>query len=91
MRLAQSAGLSVDAEEEQRYELVFPERDNLRAAIDWATERDPRRGLVLASALEQFWVAQNPFEGIRTFEALLARAGNLPADVELTRSAITVA
>ena len=81
LRLAQSAGLSLDVEEEQRYDLVIPERDNLRAAIGWAVERDPRHGLVLATALEQFWLAQNPVEGIRTFEALLARAGDLPADL----------
>jgi tetratricopeptide (TPR) repeat protein len=79
--LAESAGLTMEAEVAERYDLVVPEQDNLRAAIDWALERDPELGLRLAVALEHFWVAQKPFEGMRTFEALLAHTNDLPGDL----------
>ncbi|HEV8573157.1 MAG TPA: hypothetical protein VGR43_00470, partial [Dehalococcoidia bacterium] len=81
LRLAKSAGLSIESEEEEDYDFVVPERDNLRACIDWALERDPHSGLRLAIALGHFWVAQYPFEGIRTFETLLAGADDLSADL----------
>jgi hypothetical protein len=57
---------------------VLPEQANLRAALQWALEHDPELGLSLAVALEQFWVTQNPFEGMRWFEGLLARAEDAP-------------
>ena len=70
---AESAHLSTEAEDEQRFEAVLLDRDNLRASFDWALESDPLLAAKLAISLEQFWVATNPFEGVRWFGALLGR------------------
>jgi predicted ATPase len=81
LALAESANLSVEAIEargSEHFDLVLPEQANLRAALEWALEHDPELGLRLAVALEQFWVTQNPYEGIRWFEGLLARAKDAP-------------
>jgi predicted ATPase len=50
------------------------ERENLRAALDWAEENDPELGLELAVALQNLWNASGPEEGMRRFERLLERA-----------------
>ena len=66
--LADSAGVCVEAIEQgrpSRMDLALAEQANLRAALDWAAERDPALGLEIAAALEQFWVTQDPFEGQR--------------------------
>ena len=57
------------------FDLVAPEIDNVRAVLDWAAERDPVRGLRLATWLESFWVVRDPVEGAGRLERLLARAG----------------
>ena len=57
------------------------EQHNLRAAIDWATANDPELGLRLTVALENFWITNDPVEGMRRFEALLGRAGAVPIDL----------
>ena len=85
LRLAGSLGLSVDAlgtGVPQRHDIALLEQDNMRAALDWAQSADPALGLALAMALEQFWVTTNPREGADRFETLLARAGELSAEVE---------
>jgi predicted ATPase/DNA-binding SARP family transcriptional activator len=47
---------------------------NLRAALAWTVESGSvALGLELATALERFWVTRDPHEGMRWFEALLAR------------------
>jgi predicted ATPase/class 3 adenylate cyclase len=75
LALAEEADLSAEGNYGQRYELVPPDQDNLRAAIDWAlASGEIELGLRLAVALEQFWVIADPFEGVRRFGALLARA-----------------
>jgi predicted ATPase len=56
----------------QRLELGFAEQDNFRSALDWAQRTgEIEAGLALATALEQFWVANDPSEGVRRFQALL--------------------
>ena len=55
-----------------RHELVNPERNNIRAALDWAIRsRRQEQGLALANALENNWVTTDPDEGSRWIEALL--------------------
>ncbi len=79
--LADSAGVCVEAIQQgrpSRMDLALGEQANLRAALDWAAEHDPALGLEIAAALEQFWVTQDPFEGKRRFEDLLARAQDAP-------------
>ena len=80
LELAESAHLSADTTDlGQRHDVVIPEQDNLRGAIDRAIERgDPPLGLRLAIALEQFWVTQDPYEGRRRLESLLAAATDTP-------------
>src|SRR5207244_5727969 len=80
LALAESANLSAEATDlGPRPELVLPEQDNLRAALDWAAEAgEIELGLHLAIALEQFWVAVAPYEGARRVQAFLDRAADLP-------------
>jgi predicted ATPase len=78
--LAESANLSAEATDlGPRPELVLPEQDNLRAALDWTAEvGEIELGLRLAIALEQFWAAAGPYEGARRVQAFLDRAADLP-------------
>jgi predicted ATPase/class 3 adenylate cyclase len=79
--LADGLGLcfeSLSAGGGQRYDLALPERDNFRAAIDWAQDADPQLALRLAASLENFWVTQSAFEGRHRLEALLDQVGNVP-------------
>jgi predicted ATPase len=80
LALAESANLSAEATDlGPRPELVLPEQDNLRAALDWAAEAgEIELGLDLSIALEQFWVAVAPYEGARRVQAFLDRAADLP-------------
>jgi predicted ATPase/class 3 adenylate cyclase len=75
LELAQRANLHIEAEGPMRHELVIPERDNIRAAFEWALEADEAElGLRLACALENFWNTWDPLEGRRWLETLLAHA-----------------
>lgn len=79
LAVAESAELSAEAEYGRRHDLVLPEQDNLRAAIDWAAAvGEIELGLSLAVALENFWVTIDPFEGMRRFETLLDATGEIP-------------
>lgn len=56
----------------QRLDIAFAEQDDFRGALAWAlASGEVELGLDLASALEQFWVANDPLEGVRWFRALL--------------------
>ena len=81
LQLAESAHLSAETVDlGQRHDLAIPEQDNLRGAIDQALERgDALLGLRITVALEQFWVVQDPNEGRRRLELLLAAAPDAPA------------
>jgi predicted ATPase/DNA-binding SARP family transcriptional activator len=53
------------------------EIDNLRAALDWSTRRDPAVALRLASLLVWFWDIRNRFdEGLEWLGAALEAAGD---------------
>jgi tetratricopeptide (TPR) repeat protein len=68
--------MSAEHDYGRRYDILPPEQENLRAAIDWlAAAGDLEGALQLAIALENFWVMVDPFEGMRRFEALLAEGG----------------
>jgi predicted ATPase len=77
--LGDSAGLRLDTlgKLPQRHDLVLPELDNLRAAMDWAAAGDPELGLRIAVAIENLLVTHDPREGVRRFETLLDRAEDL--------------
>ncbi|TMK95879.1 MAG: adenylate/guanylate cyclase domain-containing protein [Actinobacteria bacterium] len=79
LALAQSAHLAADEIDlGQHHEIVIPEQDNLRAALDWALDGDALLGLRLAIALEQFWVTHAPYEGARRVESLLSASFEVP-------------
>jgi predicted ATPase/class 3 adenylate cyclase len=84
LAIAESAHLSPETgvgENPQRHELVLAERDDVRAAIDWATEHAADLALELVLALENFWAAQWTDEGGRRLDAVVDRAGRLPPEV----------
>jgi predicted ATPase len=74
LEVARSANLNAGALAPggQRLHIAFEEQDNFRSALEWALRvGELELGLELASALEQFWVANDPSEGMRWFRALL--------------------
>ena len=76
LALGESEGMSAEHDYGFRYDVFPPERENLRAAIDWlASAGQTELALQLAISLENFWVIADPFEGIRTYERLLAQEG----------------
>ncbi len=83
LALAESANLAVERQElGERLELVLPEADNLRAAIDWALAAgEATLAASLAVALEQFWVTQSPYEGARRLAEVLEYADELPPEL----------
>lgn len=83
LELALSANLRADAAGAERRDLVEPELANIRSALERCLEHgDTEIGLKLVVALEHFWIASLPFEGMTWFERLMARAGPIPADLE---------
>jgi predicted ATPase/class 3 adenylate cyclase len=73
--LAESANLASDAEGPMRHGILVPERANVRSAIEWAADGGDFEGaLGLAVSLENLWISNNPFEGVRLFRGLLDRA-----------------
>jgi predicted ATPase len=81
--LAESANLSVERiEAGERHELVIPEADNLRSAVDWALAAgDDTLAASIAVALEQYWVTNSPHEGARRLAQVLERSEELPLDL----------
>jgi predicted ATPase len=57
---------------------ALAEREDLRAALDWAQENDPQVGLEIAVELQQFWNATGPEEGMLRLGALLNHAETIP-------------
>jgi predicted ATPase/class 3 adenylate cyclase len=70
LELAQSANLSAGdlVAGGQHLDIAYEEQDNFRGALAWTLTHDEvERALELATALEQFWVANDPSEGVRWF------------------------
>jgi tetratricopeptide (TPR) repeat protein len=78
--LAERANLHAESTDPMRHDLVLPEADNIRAALEWTISTGRGElGLTLAGALENYWVTSDPFEGRRWFEALLPMAPQSPS------------
>jgi predicted ATPase len=77
-RLAEAGNMSAEADYGRRYDLLPPEQENLRAAIDTAVALgDVALTTELLVLLENFWVTLDPLEGVRRFEAVLGE-GEVP-------------
>ena len=60
----------------QRIDVAYAEQNNVRAALAWARATGSiALGLELAAAVEFFWVAHDPHEGMRWFAAFLEAPG----------------
>ena len=66
---------------EGNIELALAERDDLRAAMDWAEANDPSFGLELAVDLMNFWNVGGPAEGLGRIQRLLDSAGAIPTEL----------
>ncbi len=78
LAIVRAAHLSEDDDEPFDQSVALLERDDIRAALDWAIEADVALGLELASELENFWGPHAPAEGVRRIGDLLARGVDLP-------------
>jgi predicted ATPase len=78
LSIGDSANLSAESEGPEHPELIRPELDNFRAAIDWAVDHDLELAYRLSISLEQFWVINDPFEGVRRLATLLNRKDDVP-------------
>jgi predicted ATPase/class 3 adenylate cyclase len=73
----------------QRLELAFADQDNLRGALAWAIRaRETELSLRIATALEQFWVANDPAEGVRWFERAFSSSGDRAVSMEVRAHAL---
>jgi predicted ATPase/class 3 adenylate cyclase len=80
LRIARDAHLSA-GDTEGHIELALAERDDLRAALDWAETNDASFGLELAVELQNFWNVAGPQEGHERIQRLLDRAGDIPTEL----------
>jgi len=78
LALGETANLSAESDGPERSEIVRAEQDNFRGAIDWAIAHDPELAFRLTIALEQFWVMNDPFEGVRRLKILLEQGPAVP-------------
>ena len=71
----------------QRLGLAIADQDNIRSALEWTSEtRDLERAFRLLAAMEQFWVVNDPHEGVRRHAAVLDLDGD--ADLALRAEAL---
>jgi predicted ATPase len=83
--LAKSVDTSAEGDYGRHFEVLLPEADNLRAALDGAVEAgDVVEATEMMVPLENFWVVTAPFEGARRWDELLARAEELPERLRAT-------
>jgi predicted ATPase/DNA-binding SARP family transcriptional activator len=78
LAIVRAAHLSEDDDEPFDQSAALLERDDIRAALDWTVGGDVALGLELASALENFWGAHAPAEGVRRIGELLALGADVP-------------
>jgi predicted ATPase/class 3 adenylate cyclase len=88
LELAEEAGLCVEGIEagkgQSGYEAVLPERDNLRAALDYFFEADEIEAAArLVVSLEHYWVTNSPAEGARLLRAVYERRAELAPDLRV--------
>lgn len=63
-----------------RFDQLEAEQDNLRAALEWAVDRDPNAALRMVHALQPFWMQRaSTVEGLAWADAALRAADAAPA------------
>jgi predicted ATPase/DNA-binding SARP family transcriptional activator len=77
LAIVRAAHLSEDDDEPYDQSVALLERDDIRAALDWAVDANVVLGLELASELENFWGPHAPAEGVRRIADLLARDADI--------------
>ena len=80
LEIARAAHLR-EGETETNLEAALAEREDLRAALDWAEANDANFGLKLALELQGLWLASDPREGMERIERLLDRARDIPKEL----------
>jgi len=91
LRVAQTANLNPGklAPGGQHLAIANAEQDNVRAALIWAlTDGSIELAFRLAIAMDMFWTANDPREGIRWFAALLEHRGAEAVAPELRAHAL---
>jgi predicted ATPase/DNA-binding SARP family transcriptional activator len=91
LRVAQTANLNPGklAPGGQHLAIANAEQDNVRAALTWAlTDGSIELALRVAIAMDMFWTANDPREGIRWFAALLEHRGAEAVAPELRAHAL---
>jgi predicted ATPase/class 3 adenylate cyclase len=78
LAIAEASHISEDDDEPFDWPLALAEREDVRAALDWAAGADPFLALEVICAFEDFWGPHAPAEGIRRIEDLLARDIDIP-------------
>jgi predicted ATPase/class 3 adenylate cyclase len=79
LQTAREAGGEMEVVADVSFALA--EREDLRAALDWAEQNDATLGLELAVELQGFWNAASPKEGFERIQRLLTRAGDIPTQL----------
>jgi predicted ATPase/class 3 adenylate cyclase len=80
LELAESANLNAGRLRPggQRLDIAIVDQDNIRRALDWAIESGGlETALRLLAAMEQFWVVNDPSEGIRRHAAVVDLDGSV--------------
>jgi predicted ATPase len=81
LEIARSAHLTEDDDEPFRLPLVLADEQDMRAAVDWASEKDVELALELVVALENFWNVHAHQEVLRRLDHLLPRSGAIPTEL----------
>jgi predicted ATPase/class 3 adenylate cyclase len=79
VEIARSANLTEENDDPIDFDKALAERDDFRAALDWATANDPELGLQLAAPLELFFAVHAPSEGVQRLQDLLGRTAKISA------------
>ena len=78
LAIARSAHLTEEDDEPFQLAIVLADRDDMRVALDWASNADVELALELLVALENFWNVHAPEEVLSRLDQLLPRADEIP-------------
>jgi predicted ATPase len=85
--LAESANLCSEATaagRSPRFDLVLPERENIRSALEWLLAAGEIEAATrLAVSLEEFWITSDPSEGKRWLSELLEHGSEMPPELHV--------